>query len=81
LDAAFGVQKINQASNDIQARGWWFNRESKWFLTPDSVTGKIKKPNNVMSVTSWAGSRNADLTIRGDYIYDRITHGTVLTVG
>ena len=38
-----------QVSREIQAKGWWFNREP-WTFIPDSTTQKIAIPTTVLSV-------------------------------
>ena len=73
LDAAVALNTINQVSRDIQSRGWWFNREGNWKLTPDA-NGEILVPNNAIDVTSWSASRLAELSIRGSSMYDSVTH-------
>lgn len=73
LDAAIARDTILQVSRDIQSRGWWFNEEGNWKLTPD-FNGEIKIPNNAIDVVSWASSREAELSIRGDSIYDAVSH-------
>lgn len=75
LDAAFALQSLEQASHDIQAKGWWFNREANWKLTP-GTDGRIKVPNGTLDISAWNASRSASLALRGGYLYDRYTHGT-----
>lgn len=74
LDAATAAQVIDQASMDIQSRGWWFNKEGNWKLTPDSITGYISAPSSALSIVSHGASRQDPLTIRGTKIYDLFDH-------
>lgn len=74
LDAATASQVINQVSMDIQSRGWWFNKESNWHLTPDETTGYISAPSSALSIITSGASRNEGLTIRDNKIYDLYNH-------
>lgn len=73
LDAAFAYQNIEQCSLDIQSRGWWFNQEANWLLTPDS-NGRIKVPNDILSARVYNGSWFEPIITRGDYFYSKDTH-------
>lgn len=73
LDAAIALQTIEQVSRDIQSIGWWFNKEKNWKLTPDT-NGTILTPNNAIDVIDWGASREADLAIRGNKMYDTLNH-------
>lgn len=73
LDAALAEQTIDAVMTDIQARGWWFNREPNWKLTPDAA-GEIKVPNNVIDLVSVGDSRPEEITIRSGKLYDVQNH-------
>lgn len=73
-DAGIAWQTIEQVSSEIQSRGWWFNREGNWKLTPDPITGYISVPGSARSIIPSGGSRGAGLTIRGTKIYDLYNH-------
>lgn len=74
LDAATASSIIDQVSNDIQSRGWWFNKEWNWKLTPDSITGYILVPNSALSIITTGVSRMDGLSIRDGKIYDLYNH-------
>lgn len=74
LDAALASQTIDDVSFDIQSRGWWFNREGNWKLTPDEITGYISAPGSALSIIPTGQLRGAGLTIRGTKIYDMHNH-------
>ena len=38
-----------QVSRELQAKGWWFNREP-WTFIPDSATGKILVPVTALAI-------------------------------
>lgn len=73
LDAATALSTILSVSKTLQAKGWYFNKEGNWKLAPDS-SGNIYAPNNALDVISAKCSRAAELTIRGNRIYDKISH-------
>lgn len=77
LNAAMALDSVQEASKDIQGRGWWFNEEKGWKLYPDN-NGQIKAPNNVLDITSWNGSVDKTLTLRGGLIYNTYTHSNDL---
>lgn len=74
LDAAMAQQVISRESRNIQARGWWFNKEANWKITPDPQTGFISPPINAISVSNNANLRYQQFTIRSNRIYDVDNH-------
>ena len=74
LDAATAGQVIDEVSTDIQAHGWFFNKEFNWKLTPDETTGYIQVPGSVLSIVTSGASRSAGLIIRDNKIYDLWNH-------
>ena len=74
LDAIEARATLERVNIDIQSKGWWFNDEDNWMLTPGEF-GKIAVPNGALSIVSWGVNGRAELSIRGRYIYDAYTHG------
>lgn len=74
LDAGLAQQVIDGLIPDILSRGWWFNREPNWNLSPDPSSGYIKVPNNAIDIITAGGSRSDEVTIRGDKLYDIVNH-------
>lgn len=62
------VALLDSVSREIQADGWWFNREYNITLSPDAQ-GRIITPQNAISVDPV----DTSLTYvqRGQYLYDR----------
>lgn len=77
LDAATALATIKTVSKTVQSKGWYFNREGNWNLTPDS-SGNIYAPNNAIDIISAQCSRYAELTMRGNRIYDKASHSYYL---
>jgi hypothetical protein len=63
-------------SKELQARGWWFNREYTISLAPDAQ-GRVIVPQNALSVDSVDPSDN--FTVRGAFLYDRDNATTVIS--
>lgn len=63
-----------QVSREIQAKGWWFNREP-WTFLPDSATGKIAVPTTVLSVRG----TNTSVINRGATLYSLTNTSYVFT--
>jgi len=74
LDAALAAATVDTISSNIQSRGWWFNKERNWKITPDETTGYVAVPGSAMSIVSSGDTRWAGLTIRGTKVYDLWNH-------
>lgn len=74
LDASVATETIEEASHDIQSRGFWFNEENNWRIAPNEADGTIVAPNNALDVTCQQGSRHLDLALREGKVYDKESH-------
>lgn len=74
IDASTASEVIDQIAHELQSKGWWFNKEHNWKLTPDPVTGFIAAPASALSIITTGYSRAVGLTIRGTKIYDLYNH-------
>lgn len=79
IDAADALGVVSRISQNLQynsGKGWWFNLEPDWRMTPDSSNGQITLPNNVLS--AWQDVRNDELkrniVVRGRMLYDMNNH-------
>ena len=77
LDAATGVVDavtarsiLAEVSVQVQEEGWHFNTDYEFDLTPDT-NGYIYVPGNAIEVDTSPYSRDYDVAIRGDKLYDR----------
>lgn len=80
LDAADASKILATVSQRVQyngGKGWWFNVEPDWKMTPDA-NGEILVPNNTIS--AWQDVRYDDrkflISIRGRKVYNMKTHST-----
>ena len=77
LDAATGVVDavtarsiLAEVSVQVQEEGWHFNTDYEFDLTPDT-NGYIYVPSNAIEVDTSPYSRDYDVAIRGNKLYDR----------
>lgn len=82
LDAADASKILATVGQRVQyngGKGWWFNVEPNWKLTPDA-NGEILIPNN--AIAAWQDVRHDDrkilISIRGRKVYNMDTHSTDL---
>lgn len=80
LDAADASKILATVSSRVQyngGKGWWFNVEPNWEMTPDA-NGEILIPNNAIS--AWQDVQRdelkASITIRGRKVYSLMRHST-----
>lgn len=59
---------LKRVDKKIQSRGWWYNKET-FTLTPQSGTGEVVLPSNVMSVDPT--DTRSPYVQRGTRLYDR----------
>lgn len=78
LDVAQASQALDNISRTIQTnkgRGWWFNTERNWMLTPDPETKEVLVPNNTLSVYYIDNyNRQRRMGTRGRSLYDTNGH-------
>lgn len=68
IDAESAKTALINASRAVQTRGWWFNREYDFPLTPDAGTGEIALPANYLQFSPNVDWRH--LVDRGGKLYD-----------
>lgn len=78
-DVGMALQTLDQVSFDIQSRGWWFNKESNWQLTPDPISGEVSVPSAAIDILAEGSNRGNGLVIRNNVIYDTLNHTNDLT--
>jgi len=76
-DASKTLATVGQRVQYNAGKGWWFNKEEGWEMTPDA-NGEILAPNNAIS--AWQDVQRHDLkariALRGRNVYD-MTHHTL----
>lgn len=64
-DAINALNMLKSTNRTFQARGWSFNTFEDYQLNTDAITGRIKWPDNILSMTSDDGyqliKRNGDV--------------------
>jgi hypothetical protein len=64
---------LHTVSREVQEKGWSFNTESNYLLTPDG-DGFITLTNDVLRVDTMGASSDVDAVIRNYRLYDRGNH-------
>lgn len=74
LDAELAETILNNANREVQAKGWHFNTETGYTLTPDNVTKNIMLPSNALAVDGDTQNANINVAMRGGKLYNRAKH-------
>lgn len=68
------VRLLRDHSRKVQSKGWWFNREEDYTLTPDQ-DGYLVLPINTLKVDVVDGDKyDRKLIQRGNRLYDPVEH-------
>ena len=78
VDVVIARQILQSVSREVQARGWHFNTEKNYTITPDSA-GYLVLPNTVLKVDTVYPDCSKDVVVRGSRLYDREKHTYVFT--
>ena len=78
VDVVIARQILQSVSREVQARGWHFNTEKNYTITPDSA-GYLVLPNTVLKVDTVYPDSSKDVVVRGSKLYDRENHTYVFT--
>ena len=78
VDVVIARQILQSVSREVQARGWHFNTEKNYTITPDSA-GYLVLPNAVLKVDTVYPDCSKDVVVRGSRLYDREKHTYVFT--
>lgn len=72
-DSQSALSMLSDTNVEVQSRGWHMNTDEELELVPDQ-DGYINVPNDAVSVTIHPRSFPADVTQRGQRMYDRARH-------
>ena len=78
VDVVIARQILQTVSREVQARGWHFNTEINYTITPDSE-GYLVLPKTVLKVDTVYPDSSKDVVVRGSKLYDRENHTYVFT--
>ena len=78
VDVVIARQILQSVSREVQARGWHFNTEINYTITPDS-DGYLVLPKTVLKVDTVYPDSSKDVVVRGSRLYDREKHTYVFT--
>jgi hypothetical protein len=74
VDAEMAEMILNATSREIQSRGWKFNTEKKYRITPATTSGEIILPSNALKADLSVETGEFDLVQRGNRMYDLLSH-------
>ena len=78
VDVVIARQILQNVSREVQARGWHFNTEINYTITPDSE-GYLVLPKTVLKADTVYPDSSKDVVVRGSKLYDRENHTYVFT--
>lgn len=73
-DAVTAQSILSEVSRQVQTKGWHFNTEKDFELSPDTFAKEIVVPSNALRVDSMGDDREMDVVQRGNKLYDRVKH-------
>lgn len=74
VDAVMARQILTTVSREVQARGWHFNTEKDYMLTPTFPEGEVRLPNTLLRIDTVKTHSDIDVVQRGQRLYDRRNH-------
>ncbi|WP_018868278.1 MULTISPECIES: tail tubular protein A [unclassified Thioalkalivibrio] len=74
VDAVMARNILRQTLREVQARGWHFNTEKDYRLTPTFPEKQLVVPRNVLRVDTVGQYQSIDVVVRGNRLYDRRNH-------
>lgn len=78
-DASLAQTTLSLVSREVQLRGWAFNREYEYPITPD-INGNILIPSNCVQIhVAQSMKADWDLQWRGGKMYDRYNRTIIFT--
>lgn len=78
-DAVTAQATLSEVARQVQTKGWHFNTEDDFVLSPENDTGFITVPSNALRVDTHGDDRETDVTQRGSRLYDKVSHSFVFT--
>jgi len=78
-DAVTAQQTLSEVNRAVQSKGWHFNTDKEFTLTPEAFTGEVRVPSNCLRVDTVEGDRDIDVVLRGQRLYDRKNHTYVFS--
>jgi len=77
-DVAIAKQILTEVSRAVQTKGWHFNTEINYELSPNT-DGFITPPLNTLRIDTTPEYRDIDVTHRGTRLYNKVDHTYVFT--
>lgn len=77
VDAAIALKTLREVSREVQTRGWHFNTDVQFKMTPSFPDGEIQLPKNILRIDTVRESAGIDVASRGKRLYNRSKHNFV----
>lgn len=74
VDAVMARNILRSTSREVQSRGWHYNTDKDYVLTPTYPDKEIRIPLNAIRVDTVGTHKNIDVVVRGNKLYDRRRH-------
>jgi hypothetical protein len=74
VDAVMARNTLRTVSREVQARGWHYNTEKDYTLTPSFPEKHLVLPRNVLRADTVGSYQPIDVVVRGNRLYDRRRH-------
>lgn len=74
VDAIMARQILTTVSREVQSRGWHFNTDKEYPLTPTYPDQELRLPDTLLRIDSMGPSSVIDVVQRGKRLYDRRKH-------
>ena len=77
-DVAIAKQVLAEVSRAVQTKGWYFNTEKEYPLSP-TMEGYLLPPSNTLRVDSNKEYSDVDVVMRGTKLYNLKEHTNIFT--
>lgn len=77
-DASFALKLLRTTSRSVQMRGWYWNTDDKYEMTPND-DDEIELPSNTLKVDPSSTDWRKQYVQRGTRLYDRENHTFTIT--
>lgn len=74
IDAVLARNVLATVSREVQSKGWHFNTEKDYTVTPTTPAGELVLPKTVLRCDSVEPDHLIDVVVRGNRLYDRRNH-------
>ena len=74
VDAVMARNILRSVSREVQSRGWHWNTEKDFKITPSFPEKELRLPPSVLRADTTGQYQGIDVVVRGNRLYDRRNH-------